>query len=349
MKAAALTGIRQMKIVDMPVPAIKNDTDVLIKIEMVGICGSDVHYYETGRIGSQIVQYPFIVGHECSATVEQVGDKVTNVKAGQAVVVEPSFACLSCDQCTQHREHTCRNVRFLGTPGQIAGCLCEYIVVPERNCFPTHEQITFEQGALCEPLAIGIYTIKRAGFNEGQKIAVLGTGPIGLCVVLVAKLNRPEGIFLTDKIDSRLQAAYKLGATWSGNPDKIDIVSEILTAEPTGLDVVYECCGQQDALDQAIEILKPGGKLVIVGIPREERIFFSSDKFRRKELTITYIRRQNHCTQAAIDAIKSGQINVDFLVTHRFGLEETKTAFDLVAGYRDGIIKAMIKNINVFC
>ncbi|MFC1781934.1 zinc-binding dehydrogenase [Planctomycetota bacterium] len=342
MKTVLLTALKEMELSDIPEPKIEKDTDVLLKVEATGVCGSDVHYYETGRIGSQIVDYPFAVGHECSATVQAVGDNVTKVKIGEPVVVEPSIACQSCDQCLQGREHTCRNVRFLGTPGQTDGCLCEYIVVPEQNCYPTYGDISFEQGALCEPLSIGVYTIKRAGFNEGEKIAILGTGPIGLCVLLAAKLQNPGGIFLTDKIDTRLQTAQKLGATWSGNPDKTDIVNEILSAKPTGLDVVYECCGQQDALDQAIEILKPGGKLVIVGIPRDERIFFSSDSFRRKELTVTYIRRQNHCTQAAIESIRSGQIDVDFLVTHRFGLEETKTAFDLVAGYQDGVIKAMI-------
>ncbi|MHC4640834.1 MAG: zinc-binding dehydrogenase [Planctomycetota bacterium] len=121
-----------------------------------------------------------------------------------------------------------------------------------------------------------------------------------------------------------------------------DIVGEILKAEPSGLDVVIECCGQQDALDQAFDILKPGGRLVLIGTAREERISFDVDKFKRKELTVRYIRRQNHCVQAAIDLIASGQVSVDFMITHHFPLEQTKEAFDLVGGYRDGVIKAII-------
>ena len=342
MKAVVLTNLRQMELRQIPEPTIEKDTDVLLKIEKVGICGSDVHYYETGRICSQIVQYPYIIGHECTATVKAIGKAVTRVKVGEPVVVEPSVACHECDQCKQGRENTCRNVRFLGTPGQGDGCLCEYIVMLQENCFPTYGDITFEQGALCEPLSIGVYTIKRASFHDGAKIAILGVGPIGLSVLLAAKVHKPGPIYVTDKINERLEVAESLGITWTGNPDRMNIASEILAIEPHGLDVVFECCGQQEALDNALDILKPGGQLVIVGIPREECICFSADQFRRKELSIIYIRRQNHCVQAAIDLIKTKKVDVDFMITHRFPFEDTKKAFDLLAGYQDGVIKAMI-------
>lgn len=343
MKAVLLTDLRQMELRQIPEPTIEKDTDVLLKIEKVGICGSDVHYYETGRIGSQIVQYPYIIGHECTATVKSIGKAVTRVKVGEPVVVEPSVACHKCDQCKQGRENTCRNVRFLGTPGQGDGCLCEYIIMPQENCFPTYGDITFEQGALCEPLSIGVYTIKKARLHEGASIAILGAGPIGLSVLLAAKVHKPGPIYVTDKIVERLEATRSLGVAWTGNPDRADIVKEILAVEPFGVDVVFECCGQQEALDNALDILRPGGQLVIVGIPRDEHISFSADQFRRKELSIIYIRRQNHCVQAAIDLIKNKQADVDFMITHRFPLEQSKKAFDLVAGYHDGVIKAMIE------
>jgi L-iditol 2-dehydrogenase len=343
MKAMFLTAIRQMELKDVPDPVIENDSDVLLKIGAAGVCGSDVHYYETGRIGSQVVEFPFVVGHECAATVVETGKKVTKVKAGQEVVVEPSFACHKCDQCKAGREHTCRNVLFLGTPKQKSGCFCEYIVVPQENCFPTNGLITIEQGALCEPLSIGIYTIKQADLHKGANIAILGSGPIGLCTLLAAKERKPGRIYVTDKIDTRLKAAKRVGVQYTGNPVKADIVKEILEAEPLGVDCVFECCGQQDALDQAFDILKPGGQLVIVGIPRQDTMTFSADKFRRKEITVKYIRRQNHCVQPAIDFIASGKTNVDFLITHRFSLAHVQNAFDLLTDYRDGIIKAMIK------
>ena len=342
MKAMLLTALNQMELMDVPEPVIQKDTDVLLKIEASGVCGSDVHYYETGRIGSQVVEYPFVVGHECSATVAGIGSAVTQVKINEPVVVEPSFSCHNCDQCKMGREHTCRNVLFLGTPGQMGGCLCEYIVVPQENCFPTNNKITLEQGALCEPLSIGIYSARQADFPKGSNIAILGCGPIGLCVLSASKVQDAGRIYITDKIDTRLEVAQKHGIEYTGNPDKGDIAEEILSKEPLGLDCVFECCGQQEALDQAFDILKPGGQLVIVGIPRHDIINFSADKFRRKEITIKYIRRQNHCVQTAIDSITSGKINVDFMITHRFSLEQTKNAFDLLTDYRDGVIKAMI-------
>ena len=342
MKAVVLTGIKQMELADVPAPSIKKDTDVLLKIENVGICGSDVHYYETGRIGEQIVEYPFIIGHECAATVEAVGSSVTHVKTGDKVVVDPAASCHQCDQCAQGRENTCHHVCFLGAPGQGGGCLCEYLVMPQECCFPINGAITLEQGALCEPLSIGVYAVKRACLPEDADVAILGAGPIGLSCLLNVNAENVRVCYMTEKINERIEGARQGGATWVGNPNNQDIVNEILQRQPAGMDVVFECAGQQETIDQALEMLKPGGRLVLIGSPRTERVSFDIDKLRRKEITITNIRRQNKCTQNAIDLIASGKINADFMITHRFPLEQTKKAFDLVAGYRDGVIKAMI-------
>lgn len=342
MKAVVLTALKKMELREVPEPAIKKDTDVLLKVERIGVCGSDVHYHETGRIGSQVVEYPFIVGHECAATVKAVGKAVTRVKAGDEVVVDPAATCHTCQQCLQGRENTCYNQRFLGTPKQGDGCLCEYIIMPQECCYPTDGKITLEQGALCEPLSVGIYSIRRSQVSAGAKVAILGAGPIGLSCMIALKAQDVKEIFMTDKLDYRVRTAKDAGAVWAGNPEKENIVEEILKQEPLGLDIVYECAGEQEALDEAVELLKPGGKLIMVGIPRVERVSFSIDKLRRKELTLVNIRRQNKCTQPAIDLIMSGRNNPDFMITHRCSLEETPAAFDMVADYRDGVIKAMI-------
>ena len=343
MKAAVLTGIRQMELREVPDPVVEKDTDVLLKVEKVGVCGSDVHYYETGRIGSQVVRFPFIVGHECAATVADVGAGVTRVKVGQAVVVEPAVSCHTCEQCRQGRENTCFNLRFLGTPGQGDGCLCEYLVMPEECCLPTDGRISVEQGVLCEPLAIAVYAVKQSRLPEDADVAMLGAGPIGLSCMVSAKAEGVRACYLTEKIEERVETARKGGATWVGNPLKEDVVAAVLERQPLGMDVVYECAGQQETIDQAIELLKPGGKLMLIGIPREDRVSFSIDKMRRKEITIVNVRRQNRCTQAAIDLLASGKGDVDFMVTHRFGMEQAKDAFELVADYRDGVVKAMIE------
>jgi len=343
MKAAVLTGIRQMELREVPDPTIEKDTDVLLKIEKVGVCGSDVHYYETGRIGSQVVQFPYIVGHECAATVVQVGRAVKGLKIGQEVVVEPAVSCHNCDQCRQGRENTCFDLRFLGTPGQGDGCLCEYLVMPEECCLPTNGRITIEQGVLCEPLAIAVYSVKRSRLPKEADVAMLGAGPIGLSCMVCARAEGAGACYMTEKIEERLETARKGGAAWVGNPLKEDIVAAILGQQPLGMDVVYECAGQQETIDQAIDLLKPGGKLMLIGIPREDRISLAIDKIRRKEITIVNVRRQNGCTQEAIDLLASGKGDVDFMVTHRFGLERATEAFELVAGYKDGVVKAMIE------
>jgi len=343
MKAFVLTGIRQMELTDVAEPSIEGKNDVLLKMEVIGVCGSDVHYYETGRIGSQVVQYPFKVGHECSATVAAVGSAVTRVRTEDKVVVDPAAACHNCDQCRMGRENTCRNLRFLGTPGQAEGCLCEYIVMPEDSLYPIDGKISLAQGALCEPLSIGVYAANRGAIHKGADVAILGAGPIGLSTLLAAKAEGAGPCYVTEKIDARCEAAKKAGAAWVGNPDKGDIVEAILELAANGVDVVFECAGEQETLDEGVELLRPGGKLVIIGIPRLDRVCFNIDKIRRKELTLINIRRQNNCVAAAIDLIASGKADVDFMITHRFDFEKSVEAFDLVAAYADGVVKAMIE------
>jgi len=338
-----LTGVRQMGLADVPEPKIENKTDVLLKIEMVGICGSDVHYYQRGRIGSQVVEFPFILGHECAATVRAIGDSVTRVKVGDHVVIEPAVACHNCDQCKMGRENTCRDLKFLGCPGQLGGCLCEYIVMPEDCCLGFGDKLKFAQAALCEPAAIAMYAVRQAQQPQKADVAILGAGPIGLSCMVCANAEGTNTCYVTEKIDSRVEVARNNGATWVGNPNKEDIVKQIRKSRAAGMDVVFECAGEQETIDQAIEILKPGGKLMLIGIPLAERISFDIDKIRRKEISIVNVRRQNKCTQLCIDSIASGKIEVDFMVTHRFRPEQTPQAFDMVASYRDGVVKAMIE------
>jgi len=343
MKAVFLTDIRQMSLQKAPDPVIEKDDQVLLKIEKVGVCGSDVHYYETGRIGSQIVKYPYRVGHECAATVVEVGSSVSRTRVGDRVAVDPAIVCHKCDQCRSGRENTCRNLGFLGTPGQADGCLCEYIVMPGESVFPMPDKMTFEQAVLCEPYAIGIYSVKQALLPKKADIAILGAGPIGLSCLRAAQIQGVGNIYVTDKIDHRVQVAQQVGTRWVANPDKKNIVQEIMEMNPLGLDAVFECAGEQEAIDQALDMMKPGGKIVLVGIPRFDRINFQIDLLRRREVTVINIRRQNGCTQEAVDLVGSGKSDLDFMVTHRFPMERAQEAFELVGGYRDGVIKAIIE------
>lgn len=342
MKAMMLTGIRKMEMKDIPEPEIVNPNDVKIRMSVVGICGSDIHYYTQGNIGSQVVEYPFTVGHEGAGVVVATGSSVTKVKPGDKIAIEPAMPCWECDQCLAGRHHTCRKLRFLGCPGQAEGCLMQYIVMPEESCFPLAPNLNPDHGSISEPLAIGVYAVKKAGDVKNLKLGILGFGPIGMSVMLAAKAMGAESIYITDKIDPRLAIAKKEGAVYAGNIANEDIVAKILKETNLGLDIVFECCGQQEAFDQAIEILKPGGKLIVVGIPEFDRWSMNVEKTRRKEISLQFIRRQVDCVESALEMMAAKSIVTDNMVTHRFPFSETKEAFDLVAGYQDGVMKAMI-------
>ena len=343
MKSMVLTGIRQMKMVEVPTPKIVNDTDVLIKMERVGVCGSDIHYYTTGKIGSQVVEYPFPVGHEGAGTVVKIGSAVTHVKVGDEIAIEPAMPCWECDQCTAERPHTCRNLRFLGCPGQADGCLSEYLVMPETSCFKLHKGMILDDGALSEPLAIGVYAVKQSTPMKGASVGILGFGPIGMSVLLPAQAQGASSIYVTDKITERLDMAKKLGVNYAGNPDQEDVVAKVEELEPHLLDVVFECCGKQEAFENAIDMLKPGGKLMMIGIPEFDNWQLSADKGRRKEITFVNVRRQNHALEPTLDMMRNKVFDAHQMVTHRFTFDQTKEAFDLVDNYADGVMKAMIE------
>ncbi len=342
MKAMMLTGIRQMELKEVPTPVILNDRDVRIRMKTLGVCGSDIHYYVSGKIGSQVVTYPFTVGHEGAGEVESVGKGVTLVKPGDRIAIEPAMPCWECDQCRAGRPHTCRNLRFLGCPGQAEGSLSEYIVMPETSCFKIPDQMSYDQAAISEPLAIGLYAVKQSIPMDGARVGILGFGPIGMSVMLPALALGAKEVYVTDKINERLLIAENSGASMTANPDQEHVVEKIIEAVPELLDVVFECCGQQEAIDQAVDLLKPGGKLMIIGIPEFERWSFPVDKSRRKELCFQNVRRQNEAVQPALDMLASGKITVEAMATHRFSFERSKEAFDLVAAYGDGVMKAMI-------
>jgi len=342
MKTAILTAPGRIEIRESGVPEIRNQDDVLLRTALVSICGSDVHYFSEPRVGDLDLRYPVRLGHECAAVVEAVGPGVSRVKPGDRVSVEPAVSCGRCDQCLAGRPHTCRDLRFLGSPGQLDGSLAEFIVMPERNCHALPEGMDLAGGVLAEPLSIGLWAVDLAGGIKGRTAAVLGAGPIGLSVCLCLQVEDARGVFVTEKVVARLEAARTAGADWIGNPLETDVVAGILAREPLGLDLVFECCGQQEAIDQAVSLLKPGATLVMVGIPLEERISFDIGRLRRKELRVQNVRRQNHCLDRALDLMASRAIEAGFMATHTFPFGRVQEAFETVFDRRDGVIKAMI-------
>ncbi|MEJ5170498.1 MAG: alcohol dehydrogenase catalytic domain-containing protein [Fimbriimonadales bacterium] len=333
MRKLVLTGIRSMAVVDAPEPT-PGPGEVLLRVESVGVCGSDVHYWKHGRIGDQVVEYPFAVGHEMAGTVAAIGPGVETLRVGQRVAVEPAISCGECDQCRRGRSHTCRRLKFLGCPGQVEGCLSDYIAMPAKCCFPVPDGFDPDLAMLVEPLSIGLYAVRRAEPLSGARVAVLGAGPIGCSVLLMAKAAGAT-VWASDKVPERVEIARALGAHEAGTPEELEVAGPF--------DIAIECCGEQDALDQAVRILGPGGRLAVVGIPAEDRVSFAAHEVRRKEIDILAIRRQNECVEPALRMVVEGRIDPSAMVTHRFPLDRAQEAFEIASEYRDGVLKATIR------
>ena len=276
MKAGFLTAIGKIELKDIPLPKIQQSNEVLLKVERIGICGSDIHYFKDGKIGTQVVNFPFLIGHEFSATVAETGKNVKHIKKGETVAVDPAVFCGECNQCRSGRFNTCRTLTFMGSPGLKDGCFAEYVVVPEKSCFPSNK-LSLDELCLVEPLSIAVYALKYVLPLDGKNIGILGAGPIGLSVLVAARAYNAGNIYVTDKIDFRRKTAENAGASWTGSPINQNIIEEVEKKEPLLLDVVFECCGDQEAIDQSLLLLKPGGVLVIVGIHAVDRISFSTD------------------------------------------------------------------------
>jgi len=342
MKVAYLTGLRELELREEPEPKIERADEVLLRIDRVGVCGSDVHFYMNGRIGRQVVRYPATLGHEFSATVVEAGSAAGPLAAGDRVAVDPAWACGACDQCRAGRRHTCRNLRFMGSPDQAPGAVAEYRVAPAENCLAIPDSVSLDDAVMVEPLTIGMHAVRLGEVGPASKVAVLGAGPIGLSVLLLAKVAAPATVYMTDLIDERLSLARQCGADWTGAVGREDVDAAITEREPLGLDLVFECSGDPACVDQGIRLLTPGGRLVLVGIPATTDVSFNIHAARGKELEFRNVRRQNGCMGPVVGLMAEGRVDTAPLVTHRFGLGEIRDAFELVAAYGDGVVKAMI-------
>ncbi|MGC9520733.1 MAG: zinc-dependent alcohol dehydrogenase [Anaerolineae bacterium] len=342
MKVSRLYGIRDLRVERGPIPEPGPD-EVLLKIASVGTCGSDVHYYVEGAIGDQIVTEPIQMGHEFSAWIAALGEGVTGLEVGQLVAVEPAIPCGKCEYCLHGHPNLCPDVRFCGTP-PIDGVFAEYAVMPAENCFVLPEGFTPDEGALLEPLGIAIHTVDLAHLKAAETVAVLGGGPIGLLTAAMARVAGAGEIHMTEPLPFRRAFAQEFCADVVYDPHEQDVVAAILEAtEGRGVDVAFEAAGAAETPDQAAHIARPGGKVVIVGIPSEDRMVMTASQVRRKGLTIKLVRRMKHTYPRAIRMVHRGMVNVAALATHHFPLDRIGEAFEMVAGYQDGVLRAMIE------
>jgi L-iditol 2-dehydrogenase len=341
MKAAVMHQPYSISIEEVPVPTL-GAHDVLVKVMAVGICGSDLHYYEHGRIGRYVVEKPIILGHECAGIVAAVGERVTRVQVGDRVAVEPGITCGRCDACKAGRYNLCPDVQFLATP-PVDGAFVQYIRHREDFLFKIPHHLSFEEAALNEPFSVGIHAAKRANLQPGSTVAIMGMGPVGLMAVVAAKAFGAKEIFVTDLEPFRLEAAEKLGATHAINIREKDPVSEIRRlTEGRGVDVAFETAGNPKALQSALASVRRGGKLSIVGLPPQDEIPLHVPFIADNEVDIYGIFRYANTYPQGISFLASGIADVKALITDRYPLEETHAAMERARTNKSGSLKVVV-------
>ncbi|SFQ24860.1 NAD(P)-dependent alcohol dehydrogenase [Caldicoprobacter faecalis] len=341
MKAAVLRKPFEIVIEDRPVPDIGPD-EVLIKVMVVGVCGSDVHYYETGRIGRYVVEKPIILGHECAGIVAAVGDNVTRLKVGDRVAVEPGVTCGTCEYCKQGRYNLCPDVEFLATP-PFDGAFVQYFKHRQDFVFPIPDHLTFEEAAMIEPLSVGIHAATRANIKPGAKVVVFGLGPVGLMAVVAARAFGANNIIAVDLEEIRLEAAKKLGATLVINAREHDTLKEILDfTGGRGVDVAIEAAGHPKTLQDAMACLCRGGKLLVVGLPVQDSIPINVPEIVDKEVAIYGVFRYANTYPKGVEILSSGIADVKSLITGKFTLEQTAQALEEARVNKAKHIKIMV-------
>ena len=327
MKTAVMLGIGKMGFEERPVPTPK-DNEVLVKLEYVGICGSDIHYYETGAIGPYVVEPPFVLGHEAGGTVVGVGKDVKHLKVGDRVALEPGKTCGHCEFCREGKYNLCPDVEFFATP-PYDGVFCEYVAHEADLCFKLPENVSTLEGALIEPLAIGFHAANLGGAHIGQTAVVFGSGCIGLVCMMALKAEGVSRIIVVDIMDKRLAKAKELGADIVINSSKEDLKARIAEiTEGKGVDLVIETAGTEITTRQSIEIAKKGSTIVLVGYSKTGELTLPISLF---------------IYPMAIEAVATGRVNLKDIATDFFDLDDIQEAMDKSVSDKMNIVKSVVK------
>lgn len=342
MKVAVMEGIGKMGYTERPIPTPKDD-EVLVKLEYVGICGSDMHYYETGAIGDYVVKPPFVLGHEPGGTVVEVGKNVKHLKVGDRVALEPGKTCGHCEFCREGKYNLCPDVVFFATP-PVDGVFQEYVAHEADLCFKLPDSVSTLEGALIEPLAVGFHAANQGGAHAGQTAVVMGAGCIGLVSMMALKAEGVSRVYVVDVMDKRLDKALELGADGvinGKNEDAIEAVRRLTDGK--GCDLVVETAGTEITTRQATHMTKKGATIVLVGYSKTGEMTLPMSLALDKELTFKTVFRYRHIYPMAIDAVASGKVNLKGLVTDIFEFDDIQNAMDRSVADKANIVKAVVK------
>lgn len=342
MKVAVMTDLNKVEFTKRPIPQPKKD-EVLVKVEYVGVCGSDLHYYEHGRIGDFIVKPPFVLGHEAGGTVVEVGEAVTDLKVGDRVAMEPGKTCGKCEFCKTGRYNLCPDVVFFATP-PVDGVFQEYVAHEAGLCFKIPDNMDTMEAALIEPLAVGFHAARQGNAQVGQTAVVMGSGCIGLVSMLALKAMGVSTVYVADVVQKRLDKALELGAAGVINGKEVDTVEEIMKlTNDRGVDLVIETAGTEITGRQSVFACKKGATVVFVGYSASGNVNMPMGTALDKELTFKTIFRYRHIYPLAIDAVASGKIDVKGIVTNIFDFDDIQNALDTSVRDKANVVKTVIK------
>jgi len=334
MKTLRLHGINDLRLHDEPIPKPDYE-EVLIKVKAVGVCASDLHWVAEGTTGDSVISTPFVLGHEICGVIES-GDL-----KGTRAAVDPTVPCDVCEFCLGGHPNLCPDHYFAGHAPH-DGALREYMTWPLKCIIPIPDSISDEEAAALEPLGVAIHTVDLGKVKPGMIVGVYGCGPIGLLIIQMARVAGASEIIATDLLPHRLEAAKAMGAhrVFRADPEGGERARILAATHKLGVDVAFEAAGQNPAVETAIETAKPGSRVVLCGIPSDNRTSFQASTARRKGLTVKMVRRMKHTYPRAVKLVLTGQVDLRSIITHRFPLDRASEAFD-VARRREGL-KVMV-------
>jgi len=346
MLAARLHGPRDLRVEQVPHPGAPGPGEALVRVRAAGICGSDLHTWQHGRIGDTVLKAPLILGHEFAGVVEEVGPGALDgefkpLKPGARVAVDPAQPCGRCVTCERGHPNLCEHLRFCGLYPD-PGCFAECLRVPAHTCFPVPKKLSDADAVMLEPLGIALHAVDLARIRVGSSVAILGAGPIGLCILQAARLAGAAPVFVSEKLPWRLKLAQKLGAI--PVDARKDPARAVLKATGgRGVDAAIEAAWADESVQQAAEMLRLGGTLAVAGISAADRLTVRHSTARRKGLTILLVRRMKLTYPRAIALAARGAVDLAGLVSHRFPLARAAEAFELNAAYRDRVNKVILE------
>lgn len=342
MLVAELIAPREFRLVEREVGPV-GPGEVRVRVNAVGICGSDLHSYSEGAIGDTPAQYPMVLGHEPAGTVASVGAGVTGWSAGDRAALEPALYCYHCEQCRAGRHNICENIRFLSTPGH-AGFFREFVDLPAASLLAIPKRLPMPVATLVEPLAVALHSVRLAAVGLGETAAVIGAGPIGLLTVACLRAAGASRIWVVEPVAHRREMARRMGAAEAIDPGAVDAARQIVAdAGGRGVDCALDCAAKEHTINCAIRCVRNGGRVALTGIHSQPMVPFEVSPMRRKELTIFNVRRSNHEPEAALELLLARMEWFAPLVTHTRPLDRIAEAFRLVEAYADGVGKLVIE------